>query len=185
MLYVSNDAERSKMTALAKANGRPPVSPEKLDKVLERIANGESVKAICADKDMPGEKTIYSHLEKDEAFQQRYARAREAQMDHYAEEIIEISDDSSRDYVEKQNSDGSKYQAFDAEHVQRSRLRVDSRKWLMSKLAPKKYGDKVQVGGDPGNPIRQITRIERVIVDPRGNARPAAALTAVARQAAE
>jgi hypothetical protein len=156
------------MTSLVKANGRPPVSAEKLDRVLERIASGESVKAICVDPDMPAEKTIYSHLEKDEAFAQRYTRAREAQMDHYAEEILEIADDSSRDYIEKQNSDCTTYKAFDAEHVNRSRLRVDSRKWLMSKLAPKKYGDKVQVGGDPGNPIR-ITRIERVIVDPRSH----------------
>jgi hypothetical protein len=115
----------------------------------------------------------------------RDTRAREAQMDHYAEEILEISDDSSGDYIEKQNGDGTTYKAFDAEHVQRSRLRVDSRKWLMAKLAPKKYGDKVQVGGDPENPIRQVTRIERVIVDPRGNERPAASLTAVPRQAAE
>lgn len=146
--------------------GRPPISPEKLSEVLEQIAEGKSVRGICSAENMPSERSIYAYLAASDEFSQQYARAREAQMDRYAEEILEISDDSTNDYMEKKNKDGSTYEAFDAEHVQRSRLRVDSRKWLMSKLAPKKYGEKVQIGGDAENPIR-IEAVKRVIVDPR------------------
>ena len=68
----------------------------------------------------------------------------EAQADYLAEEILEIADDGKNDWVERQ--DGSA--AVNNEAVQRSRLRVDARKWLMSKLMPKKYGEKLELGGD-------------------------------------
>ena len=73
----------------------------------------------------------------------RYARAKEAQMDYLAEEILEISDDSSQDTIMTE-----KGKMEDKEWTNRSRLRVDTRKWLMSKLAPKKYGDKLDVTSD-------------------------------------
>lgn len=70
----------------------------------------------------------------------RYARAKELQMDYLAEEILDISDDSTNDtlYTEKGEMENKEW-------TNRSKLRVDTRKWLMSKLAPKKYGDKVDV----------------------------------------
>lgn len=90
--------------------------------------------------------------------------------DVWFEEIVDIADDSSRDMVER--PDGSK--ALDSEHVQRSKLRVDARKWAASKLAPKKYGDRLDttVGNPDGSPI--------VTDDPR---RIAMAVAAVFRAA--
>lgn len=88
-------------------------------------------------------------------FRDQYARAREAQAEHWADEIIEISDDGTNDWTERQNKDGSTYEAIDSEHINRSRLRVDTRKWLMARMAPKKYGDKVtqEVTGGDGGPL--------------------------------
>ena len=58
--------------------------------------------------------------------------------------MLDIADDSTNDYMMKQGEDGSEYEALNAEHIQRSRLRIETRKWLSSKLKPKKYGDKIQ-----------------------------------------
>lgn len=81
----------------------------------------------------------------------RYARAKEAQMDYLAEEILDIADDGSKDTLV--NDKGQKVE--DKEWTNRSKLRVDSRKWLMSKLAPKKYGDKLDLtsGGEKIEPF--------------------------------
>lgn len=72
-----------------------------------------------------------------------YARAREARADKMAEDILEIADDSAHDKY----TDGDGVERTDHEVVARARLRVDSRKWLAAKMFPKRYGDKVQVGG--------------------------------------
>ena len=80
-----------------------------------------------------------------------------AQADYYAEEIIEISDDSSGD--ELTDEDGKT--RINSEFVNRSRLRVDTRKWLMARMAPKKYGDKItqEVTGADGTPLVPIINL--------------------------
>lgn len=116
---------------------------------------------------MPSKSAILKWLTEHPEFVDQYARAREAQADHFAEEILEIADDASNDWMERKGEgDESGGWALNGEHIQRSRLRVDSRKWLMSKMAPKKYGDKLALAGDEDNPIR-IQQIERVIVRPQ------------------
>ena len=70
------------------------------------------------------------------------------QADHFADEIIEIADDASNDWMERERKDGSTEAVLNYEHVQRSRLRIDARKWLMARMAPKKYGDKITHTGD-------------------------------------
>ena len=88
-------------------------------------------------------------------FSQQYAHAREAQADKLAEEILLIADDGSNDTY----TDGDGNCRTDAEAIQRSKLRVDARKWLASKMAPKKYGDKVAIGGaDDLGPVQSVTR---------------------------
>jgi hypothetical protein len=82
-------------------------------------------------------------------FRDHYARAREAQMDHWADEIIDIADDAGRDV----SVDNEGNQRVNGEAIARSRLRVDTRKWIMSNFAPRKYGDRVTqelVGKDDG-----------------------------------
>lgn len=130
------------------------------DKICTRLMEGESLRSICEDAKMPGQRTVYQWLNDKTEFQQQYARAREVQADRLAEEILEIADDSSRDtYKDEDGND-----RIDHEVVARSRLRVDSRKWLASKMAPKKYGDKVtqEIGGIGGGPVEMNHKIEFV-----------------------
>ncbi len=84
----------------------------------------------------------------------QYDLARSELHDFWADEILTISDDSSNDYIETETG-----QRPNTELVARSRLRVDSRKWLLSKLASKKYGDKLELSGNAENPIH-ITATE-------------------------
>ena len=113
------------------------------DIVCERIAEGMSLKAICEANDVPSRETIRKWLASDETGEivGKYACAREDQADIYAEEILEIADDARNDWMEQHGSDDAGWK-HNGEHVQRSRLRIDSRKWVASKLKPKKYGDK-------------------------------------------
>ena len=92
---------------------------------------------------MPDITTILDWISKHPEFSQQYARAREQQQEFYAEEILDIADNGQNDYMERLNKNGEVEMVVNYENIQRSRLRVDTRKWIMSKLAPKKYGDKV------------------------------------------
>lgn len=151
---------------------RPTIFTEELaDAICERLAAGESLVRICAGDGFPSETTVYRWLQTNPAFRDKYAQAREVQAERMADEILEIADDASNDWMVRYTNGGGDAPgwALNGEHVQRSRLRIDSRKWLMSKMLPKKYGDKVQqeLTGADGGPV-QIDRVERVIV--RGNA---------------
>lgn len=110
------------------------------DMLCERLAEGESLRAICADDGMPRRATVFRWLAVNEMFRDQYAWAKEAQAETYADEIVAIADDRQGDYIER---DGNV--VYNAEHVNRSRLRVDARKWVASKLKPKKYGDRLDV----------------------------------------
>jgi hypothetical protein len=137
-------------------SGRPSdFTQEIADKICVQLASGMSLREIADADDMPAQSTIYLWLQRHAEFSEQYARAREAQAEHWAEEILEIADDGSNDWMERRNRDGSSQEVINAEHVTRSRLRVDSRKWLMSKLAPKKYGDKIDLAhtGKDGGPL--------------------------------
>ena len=70
-----------------------------------------------------------------------YARAREDQQEHWADEIVEIADDATNDWVKRQTRSGEIETLVNSDNINRSRLRVDTRKWLMAKLMPRKYGD--------------------------------------------
>mgnify|MGYP000869508350 CR=1 FL=1 len=120
-------------------------------KICERIAKGESMISICASEGMPVQSVVYNWLTVDKDFAERYARAREQQAEHYLDEIIAISDDVSLDEI----IDGEGNPRTNNEAIQRSKLKVETRKWVMAKLAPKKYGDKVtqEVTGANGDPI--------------------------------
>ena len=85
-----------------------------------------------------------------EEFVRQYARAREAQAEVRADEIVDIADDVLSDFTK--DKDGKV--TVNHDHIQRSRLRVDARKWIAAKLLPKRYGDKMQHTGDGGGPIR-------------------------------
>ena len=137
--------------------GRPSsFTQEAADIICVRLADGESLRTICLDGDMPDRMTVAKWLSDPERvdFLSQYARAREAQADFHAESIIEISDESET--TVKRDDVGLVSVVFDATAVARNRLRVDARKWYASKLSDKKYGSKLEstLQGPGGGPIQ-------------------------------
>lgn len=133
-----------------KVNGRPTSYTEAVATLIcSRIAQGESLVNICKDDALPSRATVMRWLLENshDGFRDNYARAKEAQADFYAEEIIDISDEECT-YVKHGDGDEAKTVevAFDSAAVARNRLRVDARKWYASKVAPKKYGEKLALG---------------------------------------
>jgi hypothetical protein len=129
--------------------------PEIFNAICDRISSSsDSLKKICLEFDID-HLTFHRWLrERDDAEELRklYARAKEEQADFMMEEMLEIADDASRDTIIKVGKGGQEYEAENVEWVNRSKLRVEARKWLAGKLRPKKWGDKVDVdltsGGD-------------------------------------
>lgn len=129
---------------------------EKFLAVINHIAdNGYSLRKACAEVKIP-RKTFYEWIDADKEKSNQYARACEERADAIADEILDIADESANDLIEQDLGDGIVNTVTNHEAIQRSKLRVDARKWLLGKLAPKKYGDKLLLGGDPENPIPSI-----------------------------
>ncbi len=135
--------------------GRPTdYTQEIAEEICERLAVGESVRQITLLEHMPEERTVYRWLIKHEEFCQQYARAKEIQADRFNEELIDIADDGRNDWEERENKRGDgTYIALNDEAISRSKLRVETRKWLMGKHKPKKYGDSLSLKGDDKNPF--------------------------------
>lgn len=123
--------------------GRPSTYSDKVaDAICERIAMGESLRAICRDEAMPAMSTVFKWLTQQSAFAEQYAHAREEQAETLADEIVAIADEAE---VAVKHEGEEVRLVLDATGVARNRLRVDARKWAASKLKPKKYGDKVDL----------------------------------------
>jgi hypothetical protein len=136
--------------------GRPSdYTPDVAAHICGQLVEGRSLRSICKAEDMPGVATVFKWLASHPEFVDQYARARDAQADTLADELIDIADDSANDYYDKSVGDGATQRVVDAEHINRSRLRVDTRKWIASKLKPKKYGEKLstELTGADGGPI--------------------------------
>ena len=127
------------------------------DVLMGMRIDGLSLRKAClaADTNTP---SFLRWVDEDPALAEQYAHAREAMLDKLADETIEISD------APVGTTDNG---ATDSGAVAKQRLQVDTRKWILSKLAPKKYGDKLENvhTGPDGGPVK-VERIERVIVDP-------------------
>lgn len=132
-------------------SGRVSYSPELAEKILDRIAGGESLRRICADEGMPHRLTVLRWLEADKELATKCARARELQADSIFDELREIAEDGN------------------PEDVQRAKLRVSTLQWMAAKLAPKRYGEKIQAehSGPDGGAIKFDT-VTRRLVDPKG-----------------
>lgn len=126
---------------------RPSIYSQELgDKICEEIVLGRSLRSICDDEEMPSIASVFKWLREKEEFSNQYARAKEEQADTLADEILNITDDGRNDWMERLDDEGrGRGWSLNGEHVQRSKLRIDTRKWIASKLKPKKYGDKVDV----------------------------------------
>jgi hypothetical protein len=111
-------------------------SQEIFDEICEKIANGESLRKICKNDKMPNLTSVWKWLNNDEELSKQYARAREEQAEYYADEITEICD-----AVIPVDAFGK----IDAGAVNQARLKIDSRKWIASKLKPKRFGDYTKI----------------------------------------
>lgn len=111
------------------------------EKILEEISiNGLSLRKVCKLDTFPSTPVVLSWLKEDEQFAIQYARACEQRAEKMADEIMDICDATANDVI---YIDGQ--EVVNHNVINRDRLRIDSRKWLMSKMFPKKYGDKIDV----------------------------------------
>lgn len=151
------------------AGGRPSeYTQEKADLICERLAIGMSLRSVCLQEDMPAPATVFKWMRTNQEFLKQYEKAKQESSDAMAEDIQDIADESANDYIEITRDDGTTYTKLNQENIQRSRLRVDTRKWLMAKMKPKKYGDKLDLtndgkafptpiyGGQSTNPEKEI-----------------------------
>jgi hypothetical protein len=153
--------------------GRPSTySTETAEKICERIAtSNRGVQRICAeDSDLPSMTTVMKWLHKFPEFDAMYARAKALQMEFMEAEIIDISDEPAGDAYIDYDKDQNPVAKIDGRAVQRSRLMVDTRKWLMAKLNARRYGDKVDVtsGGEklptPAAPVLIDARVQSLLL---------------------
>lgn len=144
--------------------GRPSIyTSELVTELCDRLASGESLRKICDDEHMPDKSTVIRWLfEEDKPeFYDQYAKARMAQCELMADELLEIADDSSKDVIYRTDKDGNEYEVANSEYINRSRLRVDTRKWVMSRLLRHRYGEKVEVE-HKGSVVHNHTTAEEI-----------------------
>ena len=111
------------------------------EQALKRVADGESLRSVSRDEKMPALTTLNDWLNGEE-YAEQYARARDERAAAIFEECLDIADDAANDMIVDPETGAER---LNSEHVQRSRLRIDTRKWMLGKMQPKKYGDKLDV----------------------------------------
>jgi hypothetical protein len=137
-----------------------PYSPEVAEEILTRLADGETLRAICKSDHLPSDREVRRWgRDEPDGFAKDYRVARDLGLESWADQIIEEAFDSSEDRLGTDKKTGRPI--WDNENVQRSRLKVDSLKWLLSKLRPERYGDKIAVTGAGDGPL-QIEEINRL-----------------------
>lgn len=136
--------------------GRPCVyDPDIAAAICARLACGESLRAICRDDAFPPESTVRGWAVDDvDGFAARYARARDIGLDTMADELLEIADTPREGVRTESSDDGIKTVTEDM--LGHRRLQIDARKWYLAKLAPKRYGDKLELGGQVKSYVVQL-----------------------------
>jgi len=144
--------------------GRPSsYTPELGTQICLKLAGGESLRSICELEEMPALSTVLLWVVdgKHKEFSEQYEIARMAQAEMYADELREIADDGHNDWMLKKYGDTEAW-IENGEAMGRSRLRLDARKWIASKLLSKRYGDKIEQThkGDASAPLVVISPAE-------------------------
>ena len=133
-------------------------SAKEKDAILESVATGLSegvpLRELCRKDGMPSFVAVYDWINASEEWTLRIARARESGADALAEECLSIADNASNDWMDNHNPDDPGYR-LNGDHIQRSKLRIETRLKLLAKWSPKKYGDRtaLEVAGDGGGPL--------------------------------
>ena len=153
--------------ASPKKSNRDIKKREVVDAIFAGISLVKSARAMCVEVGI-SQRVLWNWLASDEELMRQYQRAKELCVDAYAEEIIEISDEGSRDtYVDEKGRE-----VINREVIARAQLRIDARKWYAARLAPRKYGDKLPVtheGGDARKSVMHNIAIAFVAPEDRGN----------------
>lgn len=132
-------------------------TPDVAAKICAALALCGSLRAVCREEWAPDRSTVMRWVTDDiDGFAARYARAKSLGIDEFVEETLEIADDGSNDWMAT-----NKGPQFDSEHVQRSKIRIETRRWLAERMEPKKYGpaQKLEHTGPDGGPIKQSITI--------------------------
>lgn len=144
--------------------GRPTIYTQELaSEICETISNnGVSLQRLCKKiPHWPHVDTVYAWMRKYPGFSDMYRKAKKDQVTALVDDILEISDDSSQDTYEDEKGNAH----FNTEWAARSRLRVDTRKWIAAKLVPRLYGDNV-LAQDLAKEIEELkARIKKGKVD--------------------
>ena len=135
---AAKKSAKEDVTTIAPAHKYVQLTDALWTAILDRIAAGESLNKICSTEDMPSRKTVFERVGKDVNAMQQYNLALSLRADTHAEELLTISDDGTNDTY----TDDEGNVRVDTDVIARSKLRVDTRKWLISRMDPKKYGDK-------------------------------------------
>jgi hypothetical protein len=126
--------------------GQIPYSREIEDVILGELMSGRMLTGICRDPDMPHVRSVQNWLATDrDGFAARYRRAREIGCDMMADEMVDIADDRSGDWIVRHNNDGTTEAILDPERVSRTRVRIETRRWRVSKTLPRTYGDRLDL----------------------------------------
>lgn len=141
--------------------GRPlTYTPEIGAEICRRISLGESLRAVCRTEGMPDESTVRRWaLDDVQGFSPQYTRACEIRYLALADDLLEISDDGTNDWMERNAPDDQGWQ-INGEAIARSRLRVDTRKWILCKMLPKVFGDRasVEMSVSPGDKFIEVMK---------------------------
>jgi hypothetical protein len=117
--------------ATQSSRGRLLVFDENVaDLVLDRLSNGESLRSICRDNNMPDGSTVRKWLARNPDFARQYAYARDEQADTLFDQTLDIADNIPKDATN--------------EMIRRAQVQIDTRKWMAGKIRPKKYGDSLK-----------------------------------------
>src|SRR5260221_2586340 len=147
-------------TSSINKGGRPSMYTQELaNKICAQLAEGISLRTVCLGEDMPTKTTVFNWLGTNKSFVDQYARAKEESADAMAEEILDLSDGA----IDVIKNGAEKKSGALAQSV---RLQVDTRKWIMSKMKPKKYGDKIDMttnGKDLPTPILGGTTLKNAV----------------------
>ncbi len=145
-------AQKAPDRAPTKKPGRPSdFTPDIAHLICDRLIMGESLRQICQDPKMPARSSVFLWLREHREFADRYRLAKRLQIEDLCEQVLEIADDSTGDWVERIGRQGKRYRVVNWHNIRRSRLQIKARCWLISKLMPKKYGLATQrTRGDNG-----------------------------------
>lgn len=147
------------------------------DEIALRLAEGESLLEISKSEHLPAKSAITRWaLDPKHEFFEIYKAARRIQAEGFVDEVISIADDSSKDLIKYEDHNGEMQEKVNTEVLNRSRLRVDTRKWVACKILPKIYGDKIhqEISGPGGEPIKTINQSDQKQVERLARIRAAA-----------